>query len=97
MINGLYTFGHIIYLQYAFILSIVVCVCVCVCQSLTGETPFQSPSSFSVLTTVRKTFTMPTLPELKQRKEINHGLSYITKPHHHNHRDCIRPLTQPTI
>lgn len=33
---------------------------------LTGEIPFHSPSSFSVLTTLRSTLTIPTLPELKE-------------------------------
>lgn len=33
---------------------------------LTGETPFQSPSSLSVRTTLRSTAIIPTLPELKE-------------------------------
>lgn len=35
---------------------------------LTGETPFQSPMSFSVRTTLKNTVTIPTLAELKEHK-----------------------------
>lgn len=39
-------------------------------ESLTGETPFQSPSILSVRTTLRSTATILTLPDLRGQQEL---------------------------